>query len=159
MTSPPRPSEGTWTQHYPELGTAPIGPKARNLNRPNQYPGSGTMNQLKYLSSQGRLVGMLSDRDLRDRLGNRPSEWYHAAVASLADTVGDAMSREPIALIAGTWLEAALEIFADEGVGAIPIVDEDERVVGILSYVDVLSWFGRAGARAEAGDEFAPTTH
>jgi phenylpropionate dioxygenase-like ring-hydroxylating dioxygenase large terminal subunit len=24
VTSPPRPSEGTWTEHYPELGTAPV---------------------------------------------------------------------------------------------------------------------------------------
>jgi CBS-domain-containing membrane protein len=64
-------------------------------------------------------------------------------VTSLSDTVGEAMSHEPIALIAGTWLEAALEIFADEGVGAIPIVDEQERVVGMLSYVDVLIWLER----------------
>jgi CBS domain-containing protein len=114
---------------------------------------------LPVVDDEGRLVGILSDRDLRERLGSEPSEWYPSAVTSLSDTVGEAMSHEPIALIAGTWLEAALEIFADEGVGAIPIVDEDERVVGILSYVDLLSWLGRAGARARAAEAFTPTTH
>lgn len=38
-----------------EPGAPPIGPKVRNLNRDNVYPGVGRMNQLAYLQMQGLL--------------------------------------------------------------------------------------------------------
>lgn len=38
-----------------EAGTAPIGPKVRNLNKEHDYAGVGTMNQLAYLQAQGYL--------------------------------------------------------------------------------------------------------
>jgi parallel beta-helix repeat protein len=43
-----------------EAGTAPIGPKARNLNRDNVYAGT-SMNQLAYLKQQGLMVGVPED--------------------------------------------------------------------------------------------------
>jgi CBS domain-containing protein len=102
-----------------------------------------SVRHLPVVDPDGRLIGILSDRDLRQTLGTDTHEWYRAAMDSLAETVENVMSADPIALPVGTGLEAALEIFADEGVGAIPIVDEDERVAGMLSYVDVLLWLER----------------
>lgn len=101
---------------------------------------------LPVVDADGHLVGMLSDRDLRQTLGTDTHEWFRAAVDSLSETVENVMSPDPIALPSGTWLEAALEVFADEGVGAIPIIDESERVIGMLSYVDVLSWLEHQAA-------------
>ncbi len=40
----------------------------------------------------------------------------------------------------GLPAELALETFADERVGALPVVDDAERLVGILSYLDLLAW-------------------
>lgn len=102
-----------------------------------------SVRHLPVVDPDGRLVGILSDRDLRQTLGTDTHQWYRAAMDSLQETVENVMTADPLALPQGTGLEAALEIFADEGVGAIPIVDEDERVVGMLSYVDVLLWLER----------------
>jgi CBS domain-containing protein len=47
------------------------------------------------------------------------------------------MTREPITVTPKTRLKAAIEIFIERKVGALPVVD-DGRLVGILTEMDVL---------------------
>jgi CBS domain-containing protein len=60
------------------------------------------------------------------------------------------MTPDPITLGPGATLAAALELFADERVGAVPVVDEVERVVGIASYLDLLGYLRVREAREAA---------
>jgi CBS domain-containing protein len=57
------------------------------------------------------------------------------------------MTPDPISIRKGTPLADALEILTVERVGALPVVDDMDEVVGILSYIDLLAWlrdnFGR----------------
>jgi acetoin utilization protein AcuB len=48
------------------------------------------------------------------------------------------MTQSPIMLRSGTFLGRAARVFSDHKVGAIPIVDEQDRLLGVLSYTDVL---------------------
>ncbi|WP_420468120.1 parallel beta-helix domain-containing protein [Panacagrimonas sp.] len=50
-----------------EAGSAPIGPKARLLNRDHSYAGMGVVNQLQYLRDQGLLSGLPADIAMVDR--------------------------------------------------------------------------------------------
>jgi CBS domain-containing protein len=64
------------------------------------------------------------------------------------------MTPDPIFVRAGSPLADVLPAFADEGVGAVPVVDEGDRVVGIVSYVDLVRFLrdrAASPARAEAG--------
>lgn len=49
--------------HRP-AGAAPIGPKPRNLNKPYNYGGAGTRNQIAYWRERGMLVGGPPDLDV-----------------------------------------------------------------------------------------------
>ncbi len=93
--------------------------------------------------ADGRLVGMISDRDLRVALGN-PGEALRTT-PRLADveelTVGAVMAPDPISVDLDTPVRAIAEILAIEHIGAVPVVDEGDHVVGIVSYVDVLAYF------------------
>lgn len=51
-----------------EAGSAPIGPKVRNLNRDNTYPGVGSINQLQHLKNLGLLTGLPADIASIERL-------------------------------------------------------------------------------------------
>lgn len=51
-----------------EPGSAPIGPKARNLNRDHEYAGVGSINQLQHLKNLGLLTGLPGDPSTIDRL-------------------------------------------------------------------------------------------
>lgn len=60
-----------------------------------------------------------------------------------ARTVADIMTRPVICLEPSARLTMAAALMAFEGVGRLPIVDAEKRIVGILSALDVLRWVGR----------------
>jgi len=87
------------------------------------------------------LVGIITDRDIRSFLsGSRysgPEEWDKA----MNSKISAVMATQPITVAPDDDLTDAVEILLTEKVGAIPVVDEMEGLVGILSYVDVLRCF------------------
>lgn len=92
------------------------------------------------IDGERRVVGILSDRDVRTAIGNpmRGLDPREAIVRIESTRVHHAMSRSPSTLPAGTRLSRAAALFVDQKVGAVPIVDERERLVGLVSYTDVL---------------------
>ncbi len=99
---------------------------------------AGGFRHVPVVDGSGVLVGMISERDLRARLGTDERGFVDAAADALAEPVSEAMTPDPIALPPTATLAQALEIFADDRVGAVPVVDARDRPVGIVSYVDLL---------------------
>jgi CBS domain-containing protein len=99
---------------------------------------AGGFRHLPVVDGTGALVGMISERDLRARLGTDVRRFADATADALAEPVLEAMTPDPVSLPPTATLARALEVFADERVGAIPVVDEADRPVGIVSYVDLL---------------------
>lgn len=95
---------------------------------------------LAVIDGERRVIGVLSDRDVRTAIGNpmQAVASRDAEVRIESTRVGDAMTRSPITLPAGTRLSRAAKVFADHKVGVLPIVDDRERLVGMISYTDVL---------------------
>ena len=87
------------------------------------------------------LVGIVTDRDIRAFLGDallaNPAEREN----TLNTPVGDIMTTEPLYLAPDDDLQEAVEMLIEQKFGAIPVVDEAEGLVGIVSYVDVLRCF------------------
>lgn len=97
---------------------------------------------LPVVDRENRLVGMLSDRDVREAIGDPATA---IGENSLDDglLVSEAMRESPVRIGLDAGLEQIANVFTDERVGAIVVVDEGNRPVGILSYVDVIAWFMR----------------
>ena len=51
------------------------------------------------------------------------------------------MTAEPLTLAPDDDLREAVELLIDEKIGGIPVVDEAEGLVGIVTYVDILRCF------------------
>jgi CBS domain-containing protein len=112
---------------------------------------------LPVVDGDNRVIGMLSDRDVRTALGDplRSLEVQEAVVRIQSTRVSDAMSRRPLVVSDDAPLADALGMFIDRHVGALPVVSGHAGgrgydaapgpLVGILSYVDVL----RAVANAQ----------
>jgi CBS domain-containing protein len=99
---------------------------------------AGGFRHLPVVDATGALVGMISERDLRARLGTDVARFADATADALAEPVLEAMTPDPVSLPPTAMLAEALEVFADERVGAIPVVDDADRPIGIVSYVDLL---------------------
>jgi acetoin utilization protein AcuB len=95
---------------------------------------------LPVVDGEGRVIGMLSDRDVRTAVGNplRAISPREAVVRIESTRVAHVMTRAPLTLPAGTRLSRAATLFANHKVGAVPIVGERNRLVGLVSYLDVL---------------------
>lgn len=79
-----------------------------------------------------RLVGMITDRDIACRgLANGKD------VAKL--TVGRVMTKPIVYCWAKDKLEAAAKIMEKKGVRRLPVIDENKRMVGMLSLGDISS--------------------
>ncbi len=83
-----------------------------------------------------RVIGMLSDRDVRSAFGN-------PLLSSLRSKlrVEDAMTHVASVASPNDSVSTLKSIFLDTRVGAVPVVDADEKLLGIVSYIDVLREF------------------
>lgn len=91
---------------------------------------------------QGKdLVGIVTDRDIRSFLSGSLLEGVEAREEALNTKVREIMTTEPMTLSPDDDLQEAVEIMIDEKIGGIPVVDESEGLVGIVTYVDVLRCF------------------
>ncbi|WP_300671600.1 CBS domain-containing protein [Desulfoluna sp.] len=92
-----------------------------------------------------RLYGILSDRDLLKAL----SPNLETAAETLKDRatlnkkVHQIMSREPITLPEKAGVRDAIRLFNTETITCIPIVDEENRPVGIISWRDIIKMLGK----------------
>lgn len=87
------------------------------------------------------LVGIVTDRDIRSFLSGSLSESPETRENALNTEVGGIMTTEPITVSPEDDLEDVVELLISEKIGGIPVVDQTEGLVGIVTYVDVLRCF------------------
>jgi acetoin utilization protein AcuB len=91
---------------------------------------------------QGKdLVGIVTDRDIRSFLSGSLLEGVEAREEALNTKVQEIMTTEPMSVSSDDDLQEAIELMIDEKIGGIPVVDDAEGLVGIVTYVDVLRCF------------------
>lgn len=104
---------------------------------------------LPVVDASGRLVGVVTDRDLRHRLfapaifatiGSVPVEKLLAAVP-----VSEIMSAPVVTARADDELETAARLMLEDKVGSLPVIDGG-RVVGIITETDLLRRIVQADA-------------
>jgi acetoin utilization protein AcuB len=92
------------------------------------------------VDGEQRVLGIVSDRDLRSVLGDlRVAETASTLPAALAELrLGKVMTPNPRSVQPDAPLSEALDALLVERFGALPVVDAEERLCGIVSYVDLL---------------------
>lgn len=95
---------------------------------------------LPVVDGDGRLLGILGDRDARVAVGDPVRALGEAAARTEVEAlrVGDVMQREVVTVEPDERLSAVVFALVGWRVGAVPVVDPDMRLLGIVSYVDVL---------------------
>jgi acetoin utilization protein AcuB len=86
------------------------------------------------------LVGIISDRDIRSFLSGSLFATPEEREGALGAKVASIMTTEPITASPEDDLRDTVEMLINEKIGGIPVVDEAEGLVGIVTYVDVLRW-------------------
>lgn len=95
----------------------------------------------------GRLVGLVSHRALLRMV----ARGQLAAGTEVA--VADIMRADPVTVTPSTPTLTAMKLMRDRGVGALPVVDAEERLVGIITERDLIDVSARLLERYLADDE------
>ncbi len=102
----------------------------------------GHFRHLPVVDDAGKLIGMLSDRDIRLI---RPSVAFvgkdDAMVQLWSIAVQQAAVFDPIKVRYDTTLKEAAELMLRWHVGGLPVVDEGGKLIGIITYTDLLREF------------------
>ena len=95
---------------------------------------------LPVVDGDRRVLGMLSDRDIRGTIGDLATAFERGARGSSLDAlrVRDAMSSPAITTSPTETCANAARAFMYHWANALPVVDADNRLVGIVSYLDLL---------------------
>lgn len=107
------------------------------------------------VDDEGNLVGILSDRDL----GASGSAWVDGELADEPGgrgetvAVGELMSSDVESVRDDAPIAEVVAIMREERCGAVPVIDGESKVTGIVSYVDIL----RSAVPALELDAAAPT--
>ena len=89
---------------------------------------------------EGKLYGVVSDRDLLRATSPFIGSSVETArdIGTLKKRVHQIMTRKPVTLPPRADITEAVRLFLDNKVSCIPIVNEEFRPVGILSWRDIL---------------------
>ena len=102
----------------------------------------GRLRHLPVVDEKAKLIGMLTDRDIRLI---RPSLAFvnpeNAAIQLGSIVVHQAAMFDPVSVKPETTLKEAAELMLRWRVGGLPVVDGAEKVVGVITYTDILREF------------------
>ena len=96
---------------------------------------------LPVVDFQKKLVGIITQRDLyrthtprKDEDGN----WFYDKESLNEHVLKDAMTKSPVSLSPDDFLGTAVMLMVDNKYGCIPLVDDDGKLVGIVTQHDIL---------------------
>jgi acetoin utilization protein AcuB len=123
---------------------------------------NGKFRHLPVADEKNRLVGIVTDRDLRsaspssvlppDRLKACHSEFDQTPVSAI-------MSRAFFTLNPMSTLDDALILLDREKIGALPVVDQEQRVIGMFSMRDLMAAYRRLFGLGERGSAMIVVEH
>jgi len=88
----------------------------------------------------GRLVGIITDRDIKQLMG-RPSLTNREMEEGGSDlAVKEVMTHDVITVEQDADLRKAIELMVENKFSGLPVVDRNQKLVGVLSAIDVLSY-------------------
>lgn len=102
---------------------------------------------LPVINGAHEVVGIVSDRDLAP-LAERPRTMFQP--------VSQVMSSDVLTVDLETDLDDIIDVLTEHRVGAVPVVDADHKLAGMVSYVDVLRAVSREHHEARAAAAARP---
>lgn len=122
--------------------------EVRTLMKDNNF------RHLPVVEKDGKLIGIVTDRDMRDASPSSllSEEEYQSTLDRVMEhTVSEIMTKDPLTISVYFTLQDTLMVMGSRKVGALPVVDEDGYLKGIMSTRDLLRAFVNVMGIGEPG--------
>jgi acetoin utilization protein AcuB len=106
--------------------------------------------------SGGRLVGLVTDRDLKEASPSRATTLdVHELYYLLAELqVQEIMSQNPITVFQDDTVERAAQLMLEHTISGLPVVDDAGGLVGIITQSDIFRAFMHISGITQGGVQF-----
>ena len=107
--------------------------QATKLMKENQ------VRRLPVVNEAGKLVGIVSDRDIKAASPSQATTLeVHELYYLLSELkIKSIMTKNPFSVLAHDTVERAALLMTEKRIGGLPVVDKDDKVVGVISDMDV----------------------
>jgi len=115
------------------------------------------ISRLPVVDESGRLLGIVSDRDLKEASPSKATSLdMHELYYLLSEIkVKDIMTKAPLAVKPSETVEKAAVLMMNNDFGGLPVVDENLKVVGIITDSDVFKVLVEITGVTEGGVQLA----
>ena len=103
-----------------------------------------SIRHLPVIDEKGKLLGIVTDRDMRDALPSSflsKADYEQTFEKVMHHPISEIMTENPITISVYFTLQDTLMVMGKRKVGALPVIDEDGYLKGIMSTRDLLSAF------------------
>ncbi|MCK5227617.1 MAG: CBS domain-containing protein [Desulfobulbaceae bacterium] len=113
-----------------------------SLMRATRIMKENTIRRLPVVS-HGKLIGIITDRDVKDASPSKTTSLdIHELYYLLSEMkVKEVMTPQPYTLNGEDSLEKAAMIMVESKISGLPVIDDNDRLIGLLSETDVLRGF------------------
>ena len=112
---------------------------------------SNHVGSIPVLEGEKKLVGILTDRDLAIKVVSEGR-------APMSTNVSDVMSRNVLTCGPNDDVETAIKTMEEHQIRRVPVVDDQQRLLGIVAQADVATRVGEPKRVAKAGGEISRPT-
>jgi acetoin utilization protein AcuB len=115
------------------------------------------LRRLPVVNKKGALVGIVSDRDIKDASPSKATTLdVHELYYLLSKLkIKEVMSRDPLTIHPDSTVEKAALIMMDKRISGLPVIDDAKNLVGILTQGDVFKVLTRITGVMQGGVQLA----
>ena len=120
-----------------------IGPDL-TIGEAKKIMSENSIRHLPVIDDKGLLIGIVTDRDMRDAMPStlKKKADYEKTLETIKNyKIQDIMTRDLLTIYPYYTIQETLLVIQKKKVGALPVVDEEGRLKGILSTRDLLTAF------------------
>lgn len=117
---------------------ATVGPD-ESMMKASKLMKDKAIRRLPVVDDKGKLIGIVSDRDIKEASPSKATTLdVHELYYLLSEIkVKDIMTKNPVRLKPDDSVEKAAVLLSDRKLGGLPIVDDDDKVLGIITEKDL----------------------
>jgi acetoin utilization protein AcuB len=111
----------------------------RSMMKASKLMKDKNISRLPIVDESGTLIGIVSDRDIKDASPSKATTLdMHELYYLLSDIkLKDIMTKNPMTITAEDTVEKAAVMMLENNFGGLPVVDENKKLVGIITDTDV----------------------